>query len=96
MVWCGISKQNIIDPYTFDQENVLGETYKRLMHYYTGSKLWDYMYNKTFHQADGPSHYTIPLRQNLNQYIQTRWSKKASSISRPYCPPDQTPYDYFL
>ena len=54
MVWCAISKSEIIGPYFFENENLSGSTYKRMLRYFLFPKLRGYPEDMIFQQIGDP------------------------------------------
>jgi len=96
MVWCALSKKEIIGPYFFENESVTGETYKRMLRYFFFPKLRDYPENVIFQQDGAPPHFALPVRQYLDTKVPNRWIGRAGPISWPARSPDLTPCDFFL
>ena len=96
MVWCGVSKNEIIGPYFFGNETVTGESYKKLLRYYAFPKLRDYPDNTIFQQDGAPPHYAVPVRQYLDKKYPNKWMGRGGPILWPPRSPDLTPCDYFL
>ena len=61
MVWCALSESEIIGPYFFENENVTGSTYKRMLRYFLLPKLQGYPEDMIF-QQDGAPPRTILLK----------------------------------
>lgn len=96
MVWCAMSKNGIIGPYFFENENVTGTTYKRMLRYFLFPKLRDYPEDMIFQQDGAPPHFAIEVRQYLDRKLPEHWMGRGGSISWPAYSPDLTPCDYFL
>lgn len=96
MVWCALSKNEIIGPYFFENENVTGQSYKRMLRYYVFPRLRNYPEDMIFQQDGAPPHYAVIVRQYLDQKLPNRWIGRAGPIPWPPRSPDLTPCDYFL
>jgi hypothetical protein len=96
MVWCAISKKGIIGPYFYENENVTGETYKKMLRYYFFPKLRDYSSDVIFQQDGAAPHFAVIVRQYLNYKLPGRWMGRGGPISWPARSPDLTPCDFFL
>ena len=59
MVWCVVSKTDIIGPYFFEDGTVTGERYKRMLRYFFFPKLRDYPEDMLFQQDGASSHYAV-------------------------------------
>lgn len=73
-----------------------GETYKRLLRYYTFPKFQEYQEDTIFQQDGAPLHLSVLECQCWYQKYANRWTGIAGPISWPPCSPDMTPCDYFL
>lgn len=73
MVWCALSRREIIGPYFFENENVTGATYKRLLRYFLFPKLRDYPENLIFQQDGASPHYANIVRQYLDRKLPNQW-----------------------
>ena len=96
MVWCAISEKEVIGPYFFENENVTGDTYKRMLRYYAFPRLRDYPESMIFQQDGAPPHFALTVRHYLDFKLPNRWIGRAGPISWPARSPDLTPCDYFL
>ena len=96
MVWCALSKNEVIGPYFFENGNVTGDSYKRMLRYYLFPKLRNYPENMIFQQDGAPPHFALPVRAYLDVKVPNRWMGRAGPIPWPARSPDLTPCDYFL
>ena len=53
MVWCAVTKYEMIGSYFFENENVTQHSYKRMLRYYAFSRLRRYPQNTLFQQDCG-------------------------------------------
>jgi len=96
MVWCAISKTEVIGPYFFDDGTVTGDRYKRMLQYYLFLKLANYSSNMIFQQDGASLHYEIPARQYLDNKLPNMWMGRGGPIPWPAQSPDLFPCDFFL
>ncbi len=96
MVWCAMSKSGVIGPYFFENENVTGSTYKRMLRYFLFPKLQNYSENMIFQQDGAPPHYSLEVREYIDRKLPNQWIGRGGPISWPSRSPDLTPSDYFL
>lgn len=96
MVWCGITAKEIIGPYFFDNENVTGDSYKKMLRYFVFRKLANYPDDMLFQHDGAPAHYALQVREYLDRKLPNRWIGRAGPIAWPARSPDLTPCDYFL
>ena len=75
IAWCALSKNEIIRPSFFKNENTTGSAYKRTLRYFLFPRLRDYPQSMIF-QRDGESpYYANEGRQYLDTKIRGRWMK---------------------
>lgn len=97
-VWAAIGRSGIVGPFFFDN-NVNGANY---LHMLQTQFLPQIEHNPQFQtmvfQQDGaPPHWTLAVRQFLNQTFPQRWIGRDSPFSHwPPRSPDMTPMDFFL
>ena len=96
MVWCGLSQNEIIGPYFFENEYVTGSMYKRMRRYFLFPKLQNYPENMIFQQNGASLHYSLEVREYLNRKILKQSMARGGPISWHARSPDLTPCNYFL
>ena len=96
LIWCTMSKTEIIGPYFFENENVTGSSYKRMLRYFLFPRLRDYPETIIFQQDGALPHYSNEVRSYLDRKLPGRWMGRSGPISWPSRSPDLTPCDYFL
>ena len=57
MVLCGISKEKVIGPYFFQDQNVNGEDYRSMLIQYAFPRIASIRADYIFHQDGAPAHY---------------------------------------
>lgn len=77
MVWCAISEKGIIGPYFFENGNVTGESYFKMVRYFFFPKVSNYPNDYFFQQDGAPPHYALRVRQYLDRKLQARWIGRA-------------------
>ena len=93
MVWCGMTSGGLIGPYFFDV-SVTGESYLGMLETYVWPKVKQ---RRLYFQQDGaPSHYSLVVREWLDQKFPGRWIGRRGPIEWPARSPDLTPADFFL
>jgi len=96
-VWCAMSSDCIIGPYFFDQ-NVNSNNYMEMLEGY----FWPIikrkrLASKIYFQQDGaPAHYSLIVRDWLNNKLPNRWIGRRGPIEWAARSPDLTPLDFFL
>ena len=73
MVWCVVSKYEIIGPYFFENENVTLHSNKRMLQYFAFLWLRNYPQNTLLHLDGSPPHYDDFVTQYLNITFPNRW-----------------------
>lgn len=63
MLWCVLSKNEIVGHYMLGNENVTGQSYERLPRYYVFSRLWNNPENRICKQNSAPSNNAASSRQ---------------------------------
>lgn len=93
-VWAAISSQGIIGPFFFD-DTVNGENYLDMLK----TQFWPTVRrprNVYFQQDGAPPHYSLAVRNWLDQKFPGRWFGRRGPIEWPARSPDMTPPDFFL
>lgn len=93
MVWCGLTSSGLIGPYFFDN-SVTGESYLHMLQEF----LWPKVKQRRliFQQDGAPAHYSLEVRDWLDQKFPDRWIGRRGPIEWPARSPDLTPPDFFL
>lgn len=98
-VWAGILDKKIIGPYFFDR-NITGEIYLHFLRNDLENYLDDLPLNTVrriwFQQDGAPPHFSIQVRQYLNNRFPDRWIGRRGPINWPARSPDLTKLDFFL
>jgi hypothetical protein len=98
-VWCGVLGNRLIGPFVFDN-NLTGNTYEAFLRNELPVLLTDILLmvrSQMYFQNDGtPPHYTIRVREFLNEIFPNRWLGRGGPVARPPRSPDLTPLDYYL
>lgn len=97
-VWIGIIDQNVIGPF-FIEGNLTSERYLLLLQenvipslnalYPNREEIW-------FQQDGAPAHFSVEVRQFLDEEFPNRWIGRRGEIEWPARSPDLTPLDFFL
>lgn len=104
-VWAAIVGDRILGPYFIDG-SLTGVKYLELLRDHLVPALGelypnpddpDVPNNALWYQQDGaPAHYTLAVREYLNDIFPERWIGRRGAIEWPARSPDLTPLDYFL
>lgn len=96
-VWASMSINGIIGPYFFDG-TVDGNNYENMLaNYLIPTLKRRRICSSTVFQQDGaPPHWSLRVRNLLNQTFKDRWIGRNGPIAWPARSPDLTPLDYFL
>lgn len=98
-VWGGILGNRLIGPYFFDN-NVNGQNYCDFLQNYLQNCIDDLPLNtirRLWLQQDGaPAHYSLQVRNHLNNEFPNRWIGRGGPRNWPARSPDLTKLDFFL
>lgn len=96
-VWCAMSSDCIIGPYFFE-ENVTSQNYLAMLKdYFFPIIQRKRIVSKFMFQQDGASpHFSLIVRNWLNDKLPGRWIGRRGPIEWPARSPDLTPLDFFL
>ena len=67
IVWCALSKKEIIRPYFLEDGNVTGSRYKRMPRYFLLPKFRDYPETMILQQDGAPRHYANEVEDIFGQ-----------------------------
>jgi len=98
-VWCGIVNKILLGPYKIDHLN--GVTYLNFLENDFEEMFDDNIplsiSNKIYFMQDGaPAHYSLTVRDYLDERFPEKWIGRRGSIAWPARSPDLTPCDFFL
>ncbi len=82
-LWCALSRNEMIRPYFFENENVTGRTYKRMLRYFLLPMLEGYSEDLIFQQYGTLPHYSIEVRDYLNRKQANQWMGWGGPIPLP-------------
>lgn len=95
-VWCGIYNNHIIGPHIFEGR-LTGEVYLNFLRDILPDLLEGINTRGLWFQHDGAGpHFSVPVRDHLNQHYTNRWIGRGGPVNWPPRSPDLTPLDYFL
>lgn len=96
-VWCGLTNKEIIGPYFFEN-NVESQSYQTMLETFFVPQLKSRrIYRKTIFQQDGaPAHWSLSVREFLNQTFPGRWIGRDGPIQWAARSPDLSPLDFYL
>ena len=97
-VWCAMSKNVIIGPYFFDDATVNGQNYlSMLRNFFVPEIKRRHKFSSIVFQQDGaPAHFSVNVRQYLDNQFPERWIGRGGSIRWAPSSPDLAPLDFFL
>ena len=96
MLWCGISKEKDIGPYFFQDQNVNGENYRKMLIEYAFPRLASIRTDFIFHSDGAPAPYSSRVRTYLDNKRPGNWIGRGRTVERPPRSPNLTPCDFFL
>lgn len=102
-VWAGILGDHIVGPFFIDG-NLNGATYLELLDTTVDPTITELLENDEnlfenqliFQQDGAPPHYSLPVREYLNNRFPGRWIGRRGPMEWPARSPDLTPLDFFL
>ena len=71
--WWVMSKNEITGLCFFENENVIGSTYKRMLRYFLFPRTRDYLQSMIFQHNSSPPYYANEVRQYLDTRLLDRW-----------------------
>lgn len=96
-VWCGISKFGVLGPYFFNAQTVTGDSYLDMLQNFVVDNLPLRILTSGYFQQDGaPPHYSLAVRNYLDDTFGRRWIGRAGPLAWPARSPDLTPCDFWL
>lgn len=94
-VWCGISSDGIIGPYFFNN-TVTGASYLKMLQDWFWPQVADRADHIYFQQDGAPPHYSVAVREWLDNHFPEAWIGRRGAMEWPARSPDLTPCDFFL
>ena len=73
MMWCAIGKEKVTGICFFENENVNGENYRKMLLNYGFSRFASLRRDYIFHQDSDSSHYSNRVRNYLNRKRPSNW-----------------------
>ena len=95
-MWCALWESEIIGPHFFENENVTGSTYKRVLRHSLFPKLRGYPEDMIFEQEGALPHYSLEDRKYADRKLPGWWMRRGGPIDLPARSPELTPCDYSL
>ncbi len=97
MVWGAMTVDGLVGPYFFDG-SVTGASYLEMLSDFLLPRLQERDdFNQLWFQQDGaPAHFSIIVRDFLDQVFPQRWIGRMGAVSWPARSPDLSPLDFFL
>lgn len=102
-VFCAISQHKVYGPFFFDGLTVNGDRYLEMLQTWLFPKFEEQgnFDNLIFQQDGAPPHWSLQVREFLNDFFPHRWIGRSSAddlVLHPWPPrsPDMTPCDFFL
>lgn len=94
-VWRALSQIGRIRPYFLENENHMGQRYKRMLRYYVSSRLRNYPEDTIFQKNGDPHHYAVAVRQCFDQTLPNHWISRVGPVLRPLRSSDLRPCNCF-
>ena len=94
--WCAISKKRVIGPFFFENENVTGESYRKMLVYYAFPRFERNFSDYIFMQDGASPQYATGVRAYLNRKKPNSWIGRGGPVHGPARSSDWTPCDFFL
>ena len=98
-VWCGVVGNKLIGPFVFDN-NLTGNAYEVVLQNELPGLFEDIplmIRSQMYFQLDGvPPHYTLHVRDYLNESFPNRWLTRGAPVAWPPRSPDLTPHDSYI
>jgi hypothetical protein len=97
-VWCAMSKSQLVGPFFFEDDAVNGKNYLLMLQTFFIPEVRKlHKFHSIIFQQDGaPPHFSIDVRQYLDNHFPDRWIERGGSIRWALRSPDLTPFDFFL
>lgn len=96
-VWCAVSKYGVIGPFFFNEQTVRGENYVAMLSTFMEENVPVAIIQRGYFQQDGaPAHYSLMVRDYLNNTFGRRWIGRGGPLPWPARSPDLTPCDFWL
>ena len=86
----------IILPFLFAEKSITSPIYLDLLQFYVIPQLEHLQPNILFQQDGAPPHWSLDVREYLDNVFPNRWIGRDGPISWPPRSPDVTPLDFFL
>lgn len=100
-VWAGVIGNKLIGPHVFE-ENLNGNVYHNFLRYTLDNLIEEAevplaVYPRMWFQHDGaPPHFSVQVRQYLNQAFPRRWIGRGGPVNWPARSPDLNPLDFYV
>jgi len=94
-VWCGVMTDRVVGPFFFNENTITGVVYLDMLEQFAIPQLED-VPNIIFQQDGAPPHWSLDVRQCLDDHFPQRWIGRGGPIQWPPRSPDITPCDFFL
>lgn len=95
-VWCCIAYDTLIGPFFFHEQTVTGNVYLDMLENYAYPQLEAFQPNVIFQQDGAPPHWTLFVRESLDETFPDSWIGRGGPIRWPPRSPDITPCDFFV
>ena len=95
-VWCGLMHNQIIDPFIFAESTITANIYLDMLKHYVVPQLEEFQPRVVFQQDGAPPHWSLIVRDFLNETFPNRWIGRNGPTPWPPRSPDITPLDFFL
>lgn len=98
-IWCGIVDEHIIGPYLLPPRldgHVYGQFLQHVLPELLENVPLNIRANMWFQHDGAPAHFSLRVRQYLDERFPNRWIGRGGPVHWPARSPDLTPLDYFL
>ena len=95
-VWCGLMHNQIIGPFIFAESTITANIYLDMLKHYVVPQLEEFQPRVVFQQDGAPPHWSLIVRDFLNETFPNRWIGRNGPTPWPPRSPDITPLDFFL
>ncbi|GBM52347.1 hypothetical protein AVEN_229575-1 [Araneus ventricosus] len=99
-VWCGLLYDRVVGPFFFTETSITANIYQDLLEIYVFPQIDDLEAvtgNSIVFMQDGATpHFSISVREALNERFPNSWIRRDGPITWPARIPDLTPVDFFF
>ena len=96
ILWCSISQAKIIERFFFDEGSVTGAPYRNMLIQYVFPRFSELREDYVFMQYGASPHYSISVRNYLDQKRPNNWIRIGGPIKCPARSLDLTTCEFFI